>query len=92
MGISGAIEYATDLFDRGTVEALAQRLIRLLAAAVANPEQPIGSLDILSAAERHTIVREWNDTARAVPSATLPDLFAAQVAQSPDAVAVVFAR
>ncbi len=78
------------MFDRGTIEALAQRLIRLLEAAVANPEQPIGSLDILSAAERQTVVREWNSTAHAVPSAILPDLFAAQVARSPDAVAVVF--
>ena len=69
---------------------MAQRLIRLLGAAVANPEQPIGSLDILSAAERQTVLREWNDTARPLPSATLPDLFAAQVARSPDAVAVVF--
>ena len=78
------------MFDRESIEALAQRLIRLLEAAVANPEQPIGSLDILSTAERHTILREWNDTARPIPSATLPDLFAAQAAQNPDAVAVVF--
>ena len=78
------------MFDRETVEALAQRLVRLLAAAVASPEQPIGSLDILSAAERHTILREWNDTARPIPSATLPELFAAQAARTPDAVAVVF--
>ena len=40
--------------------------------------------------ERHTILREWNDTARAVPGATLPELFAAQVARTPDADAVVF--
>ncbi len=71
------------------VADLQQRFVRLLEAAVANPEQPIGSLDILSAAERHTILREWNDTARPVPSATLPKWFAAQVARSPDAVAVV---
>ena len=89
-GLEGIIEYATDLFDRETVEALAQRLVRLLTAAAANPEQPIGSLDILSAAERHTILREWNDTARPIASATLPDLFAAQVARTPGAAAVVF--
>ena len=69
---------------------MAGRLVRLLEAAVAEPERAIGSLDILSAEERHTILREWNDTAHAIPSATLPELFAAQVAKSPDAIAVVF--
>ena len=69
---------------------MAGRLLRLLEAAVAAPERAIGSLDILSPAERHTILRAWNDTARAIPSATLPELFAAQVAKTPDAVAVVF--
>src|SRR5262249_16040883 len=50
----------------------------------------IGRLDILSAAERHTILQEWNATERALPAATLPQLFAAQAAATPDAVAVVF--
>ena len=66
------------------------RLVRLLEAAVAEPERAIGSLDILAPAERDTILREWNDTAHAVAPATLPELFAAQVAKTPDAIAVVF--
>ena len=66
------------------------QFLRLLEAAVAAPERAIGNLDILSAAERHTILREWNDTAHPVASATLPELFAAQVAKTPDAVALVF--
>ena len=89
-GIDGVLEYATDLFDRASVEALAGRLVRLLEAAVAEPERAIGSLDILAAEERDTILREWNDTARPIPSATLPELFEAQVDKSPDAIAVVF--
>src|SRR5262249_45838044 len=46
-GITGVIEYASDLFERGSIEALAQRLIRLLEAAGGAPGRPIGALDIL---------------------------------------------
>ena len=90
-GIAGSLEYATDLFDRPSVEAMASRFVRLLEAATADPEQTIGALDILSSNERHTILYDWNDTAHAVPCATLPELFAAQVAKTPDATAVAFA-
>ena len=89
-GIEGALEYASDLFDRASVEAIAGRLVRLLEGAVADPGRAIGKLDILSLAERRTILEEWNDTARAIPAATLPELFASQVARTPDAVAAVF--
>ena len=54
------------------------------------PDLPIGSLDILSPSERDTILRGWNDTAHALAPASLPELFAAQAARTPDAVAVVF--
>ena len=84
------LDYRPDLFDRAGVDAIADRLVRLLEAVVAEPERAIGSLDILTADERHTILHTWNDTARAIPSATLPELFAAQVARTPDAVAVLF--
>src|SRR6476660_7842587 len=84
------LDYRPDLFERASVAALAERLIRLLEAAVGEPDRALGSLDILSAADRDTIMREWNDTARAIACATLPDLFAAQVAETPDAIAVVF--
>src|SRR4029077_5401088 len=89
-GISGVIEYASDLFDAGSVETLGGRLVRLIAAAVAHPDRALGSLDILSAEERATILRGWNDTARALPQASLPEQFTAQAAARPDAIAVVF--
>ena len=56
------LEYASDLFDRGTVEALGQRLIRLLSAAVADASRPLGSLAILDADERATILEGFNAT------------------------------
>src|SRR6266849_3514874 len=85
------LDYRPDLFDRASVEALAGRLVRVLEAAVAAPEVAIGRLEILSAAERRTLLQEWTATERALPDATLPQLFAAQAAATPDAVAVVFA-
>ena len=88
------LDYRPDLFDRGSVAVLGERLVRLLANAVAAPERPIGSLEILSAAERHTILSLWNDTEHEVaqPTAglTLPELFAAQAERTPAAIAVVF--
>src|SRR6202042_1309136 len=78
------------LFDRESAAALGERLLRLLAAAVAEPQRAIGRLDILGAAERQTILRGWNDTAQPIESATLPELFSVRAARTPDAVAVVF--
>ena len=66
-GINGVLEYAGDLFEEATAATLAQRLVRLLAAAAAEPTRAIGSLEILSPAERRTILVDWNDTARADP-------------------------
>ena len=57
------LDYRPDLFDAATVEALGRRLIRLLEAAVADPERALGALPILEPAERDTILRRWNDTA-----------------------------
>src|SRR5262249_6749107 len=79
-----------DLFERSTVEAMGQRLVTLLEAVVAEPAQPIGRLELLTPEERRQLLVEWNATAREVPAATLPALFEAQVARSPEATAVVF--
>src|SRR5262249_302091 len=68
-----------------------QRFLRLL-TAIGDPDVAIGRLEVLSAAERRTLLEEWNATAHALPAATLPQLFAAQAAARPDAVAVVFAH
>src|SRR5262249_41385026 len=90
-GLSGVMEYASDLFERASVEALAARLVRRLEGGGAGAGGWIGWVDILWAWERRTLLGDWNATARALPAATLPQLFAAQAAKTPDAVAVVFA-
>ncbi|MFG2914397.1 non-ribosomal peptide synthase/polyketide synthase [Kitasatospora sp. NPDC048298] len=89
-GIEGSLEYAADLFDRASAELLAERWVRLLDALTAAPEQRIGAAEVLSARERERVLTTWNDTAVPVPDATLPELFAARAARTPEATAVVF--
>ncbi|GGK23420.1 hypothetical protein GCM10010124_14870 [Pilimelia terevasa] len=50
-GVTLAVEYSADLFDAGTARSLADRLVRLLHAAAADPDRAIGALPVLTAAE-----------------------------------------
>ncbi|MEV8015621.1 non-ribosomal peptide synthase/polyketide synthase [Streptomyces sp. NPDC086554] len=88
-GLEGFIEYSTDLFDQGTVELMVARLGRLLSAAAAEPERGIGDIELLTAAEHTQLASDFNDTRRDVPRLTVPALFEARAAGSPDAPAVV---
>ncbi|MCQ0003201.1 non-ribosomal peptide synthetase [Streptomyces sudanensis] len=88
-GIDGALEYATSLFDRATADRIADSLPRLLRQLLSAPQRPIGEADPLSAEHRHQALVAWNDTARPVPQATVPELFEAQAARTPRATAVV---
>ncbi|TDQ00487.1 non-ribosomal peptide synthetase [Labedaea rhizosphaerae] len=87
-GVGGALNYSTDLFDRGTAERLVRGLRRVLAAAVADPNRRIDGIDLLDADELRTILVDWNGTGCAVPDTTLTQVFEASVAAAPDAVAV----
>ncbi|MEV7579171.1 amino acid adenylation domain-containing protein [Streptomyces erythrochromogenes] len=89
-GIGGALEYATDLFDRATAEDLAAALARVLEHLAADPAAPVGQADPLSAEQRALVVSGWNDTAAPVPAGTLPELFEEQAARTPGATALVF--
>ena len=88
-GLTVAVEYATDLFDATTGTALAERLLRVLRAVAADPDAPINGIDVLAPAEREQLLTGWNDTTVPVPDATLPELFEARAAATPDAVALV---
>jgi amino acid adenylation domain-containing protein len=83
-----SFEYASDLFDAATVEALAARFQALIASIVADPACRIGELALLPAQERRRLLSEWNATSREVPAASVHGMFAAQAARTPDAIAV----
>ncbi len=70
----------------GLVLAAAQGLVSVLEEA---PGTALRRVPVLDGAGREQILCGWNDTARDIPASTLADLFAAQVARTPDAVAVV---
>ena len=90
-GLTGGIEYDATLFDRTTVERLAQTLVNLLEAVVAMPYQQITLIPLLSEAERLQLVFEWNDTANGdVAGYTLIDLFNRQAKETKDSVALIF--
>ncbi|WP_139131420.1 condensation domain-containing protein, partial [Streptomyces griseus] len=98
-GIDVTVEYSSDLFDEGTVTDLGRRLLRLLSLGAADPAMPLSQLDLLESREWQQLLTGWNDTARVLelPAATIsgpepetiPGLFAAQVARTPDGLAVV---
>ncbi|MBV8992303.1 MAG: amino acid adenylation domain-containing protein, partial [Pseudonocardiales bacterium] len=67
-----------------------RRFLDLLGAiAVADPQQPIGGIDLLTADERYQLLISYNNTAIPITTDCLPELFQTQVAQTPNAVAVV---
>ncbi|WP_410606755.1 non-ribosomal peptide synthase/polyketide synthase [Amycolatopsis sp. lyj-109] len=74
-----------DLFDEETAAALAARLETLLLGIAENPDRPIARLPWLSAADRAQLVA---DETGSLPAPTITELFAAQVAARPDAVAL----
>ncbi|HST62734.1 MAG TPA: amino acid adenylation domain-containing protein, partial [Longimicrobium sp.] len=89
--IEGMVEYATALFEPETVERWLGYLRRVLDGMVAEERGSVERLELLSAAERRRVVEEWNATDAAFPAdACVHDLFEAQAARTPDAVAVAW--
>ncbi|MEV5575414.1 non-ribosomal peptide synthase/polyketide synthase [Spirillospora sp. NPDC052269] len=88
-GLWAGLDYSADLFDEVTARSLADRLVRFLAQAAAEPDRPLSQVTVLDAEERHLVLSEWNATDVPVAPASLPELFERQVRSSPDAVAVV---
>ncbi len=85
-----SIDYACDLFDHGTVEALAKRFQRLLATVLADPACRLRDIAIVSDEERRRLTVEWNDTDRPLPEGDFVALFERWVAETPEAEAVAF--
>jgi amino acid adenylation domain-containing protein len=88
-GLTGDLEYALDLFDRGSAEALAAGLVRVLAGVAAAPEVPVSRVDVLAPGERTALLDLGAGEAVDVEPELLPELFAARAAAEPDSTALV---
>ena len=89
-GLSGTIEYKADLFDAPSIARMAEHFRILLEGMVEDPDRALEELPMLTAAERHQLLVEWNDTATAYPrDHCIHHLFAEQAYRTPDAVALV---
>jgi amino acid adenylation domain-containing protein len=90
-GLTGRLEYASDLYERQTIERLASCWETLLKELVTDPQCPLSLLSMLTATERARIVYGFNDTEASYPRDRLiHELFEEQVHRTPDATAVVY--
>ncbi|MGH8727036.1 MAG: non-ribosomal peptide synthetase, partial [Burkholderiales bacterium] len=90
-GLKLVLEYNTDLFDDATVVRMMGQFETLLESIVRNPEQRISRLQLLTEAERHALIHDWNQTRVDYPNEhTIVQLFETQAALAPDRIAVEF--
>ena len=89
--VAGILKYNVDLFNNETIERMVAHFQNLLEAIVENPQESVGSFNLLCEWERHQLLVEWNDTATEYPQdKCIHKLFEEQVEKTPNAIAVVF--
>jgi amino acid adenylation domain-containing protein/FkbH-like protein len=90
-GLACWVEYSTDLFDASTIQRMLGQYRVLLESILANPDQHVSKLPLLSSEERHRVLVEWNNTAREYRhDRCVHELILEQAERTPDAVAVFF--
>jgi amino acid adenylation domain-containing protein len=85
------IEYASDLFERFTIDNLVEHYQRLLEAVVLEPHARLSDLPLMSQEQLDQMLVSWNDTRKSYPQKCIQDLFEDQVRETPDRIAVKFA-
>jgi amino acid adenylation domain-containing protein len=86
---AGMVTYATDLYERSTIERLVGWFGRMIEAVVADASVVVGEVPLLDRGERDLVLSNWSGADVTVPVGVAPQLLAAAVAADPDAVAVL---
>jgi len=84
------IEYNSDLFERSTVQRMADNFLTLVDSVIDSADRPIRALDLLSPDQYKQVIYQFNETASDFGPLTLPELFEQQVAKSGEKTAVVY--
>ncbi|WP_449486690.1 amino acid adenylation domain-containing protein [Streptomyces avidinii] len=84
-----ALEYRPDLFTGRDAAVIAERFAAVLEQLAADPERPVGALELVTPAERAALLAGWHGTVRDVPAGTVADRFAERAAATPEVCAVV---
>ncbi|MEM9921671.1 MAG: amino acid adenylation domain-containing protein, partial [Bacteroidota bacterium] len=88
--LKAIFEYATDLFERSTIEQMQGHLQTLLQGIVKDPNTPISQIPILTEPERKKLISDWNNTATTLPDASnIQGFFKQHAQQQPEAPAVI---
>ncbi|MFJ8188150.1 condensation domain-containing protein, partial [Streptomyces sp. NPDC096105] len=84
------LHYMPHLLTEEAAHTLTGRFLALLRTLADDPARPSGTVEVLTAEERHRVLTDWNDVdADSVrPATSVAEAFAAQVARTPEAVAV----
>ncbi len=89
-GLRTSVVYNTDLFDAATIERMLHHFQMLLVGAMANPDERISKLPLLTDVERRHILTDFNNTSAVYPDVCIHDLVAQRAERQPDSVALVF--
>jgi amino acid adenylation domain-containing protein/non-ribosomal peptide synthase protein (TIGR01720 family) len=88
--LDASLTYATDLYDEASMQRFAEQWLNLLRAVVNDPQQRVAELPLLHVPQSDALIQHWNPAFAAQPSSpTLHQLFEAQAAQQPNAIALV---
>lgn len=88
-GLKGTFEYSTDLFEKSTIERMAEHYACLLEGAVSGPGRRISQLPLLTESEQRR-VWAWNSTDAEYPKACVHELISEQVLRAPERMALEF--
>ncbi|MCX5045886.1 amino acid adenylation domain-containing protein [Aldersonia sp. NBC_00410] len=84
------LQYLREIFGDIEISRIAKQFSRVLATIIGDPKLPVADIDLLDAAERQQVLRDWNATAAAIGDPrTLAGAIAESFARTPDAIAVI---